>query len=548
MHTFTSAFDLNVRRTIISYFKALTTIKSSGITDIPHQPPSVLFAAAKDGNVLIYTIFGGQGTSEVYFDELQNLYNLYTPYIAPFIQTITDELFVPLIRASSSSYNHGLDVSSWLSGYAARPPVSYLASVAIPFPIIGPTQLTQHLVAFKVSGLTPGKMFERFFGATSHSQGIISASSTYERFAPDSKKAVARGRPERGFICQYGTYWEELHVNIKHIGMRQGHMVVKVETYNDRDVKILEDAHPFVVYGFPIIEIVKDNPKERTIHFDGIMGQAIHTVWTQRYTFSHSNGLLFTTQFAQIALVTERATSEDMQLKGFLQNNAGQQSVCAGELATLQMMTNVLNYLKIQKVGLAKRGFAIIPPPGISVLFHSHYLWTGVMLFGAHLGKKTNPLHLNPDMLVGRYILNLIVKQLEVTKEYTQVIYNQTSSLRPEKVLCEWDEEGRGPAEQCKQLAYVILVELLAYQFASLVRWSETQGLLFTAHNFKCPAETGPSPTLTGMATRTLKAKYEAGDNSVSRTCAIRSSFSDLFWTGNFTLRISQHPRKLVEV
>ena len=33
------------------------------------------------------------------------------------------------------------------------------------------------------------------------------------------------------------------------------------------------------VYGFSIIEIVKDNPKEKTVHFSGIMGQA---AW-QRY-------------------------------------------------------------------------------------------------------------------------------------------------------------------------------------------------------------------------------------------------------------------------
>ena len=168
-------------------------------------------------------------------------------------------------------------------------------------------------------------------------------------------------------------------------------MVVKVETYNDRDVKVLEgtaevaqpptayvftgqgsqepgmgmelyntspaaravwdaaDAHLLAVYGFSIVEIVKDNPKEKTVHFGGIKGQAIRTRYmemtydtmdkdgavrtlplfgdinmrTQRYTFSHPNGLLFATQFAQIALVvTEKAAFEDMQSKGFIQNNA----------------------------------------------------------------------------------------------------------------------------------------------------------------------------------------------------------------------------------
>ena len=124
-------------------------------------------------------------------------------------------------------------------------------------------------------------------------------------------------------------------------------------------------------------------------------------------------------------------------------------------------------------------------------------------------------------MLVGRYIPNLIAKPFDVTKEYAQIIYDQTSSPRLDKVLRKWDEEDWGSTEQRQQLAYVILVELLAYQFASPVRWIETQDLLFTVHDFERFIEIGPSPTLTGMATRTLKAKYEAGDDSVSRTRAI---------------------------
>jgi fatty acid synthase subunit alpha len=116
----------------------------------------------------------------------------------------------------------------------------------------------------------------------------------------------------------------------------------------------------------------------------------------------------------------------------------GQQYVCAGELVALQALTNVLNYLKVQKIDIAKvrgelflgcylyadlyqltetysvekvkemlgdivtecfdrakaqqmsegyikleRGFATIPLPGIDVPFHSRYLWAGVMPFRA---------------------------------------------------------------------------------------------------------------------------------------------------------------------
>ncbi|KIM73360.1 hypothetical protein PILCRDRAFT_728801, partial [Piloderma croceum F 1598] len=86
------------------------------------------------------------------------------------------------------------------------------------------------------------------------------------------------------------------------------------------------DAHLLAVYGFSIIEIIKDNPMEKTIHFGGIKGQAIRRRYmdmtydtmdkdgqvktlplfgdinarTPKYTFSHPTGLLFATQFAQI--------------------------------------------------------------------------------------------------------------------------------------------------------------------------------------------------------------------------------------------------------
>ncbi|CAK5268309.1 unnamed protein product [Mycena citricolor] len=539
------------------------------------------------------------------------------------------------------------------------------------------------------------------------------------------ENVVAKGSPER--VLAYNVSFvgmvipgEELTVKIKHIGMRDGNIVVNIVTANENGDKVLEgsaevsqpttvyvftgqgsqeagmgmdlynsspaaravwdgaDAHLLAVYGFSIIEIVKDNPKEKTVHFGGYKGQAIRqrymdmtydttdkdghvktlplfadiNVRTPKYTFSHPTGLLFATQFAQIALVvTEKAAFEDMRMKGFVQkdcafaghslgeysalasiadvlaisalvdvvfyrgitmqraverdaqnrsnyamcavnpsrisktftdaalrevvdsiatltgslleivnyNVEGQQYVCAGELVALQTMTNVLNYLKVQKIDIAKlseqftiekvkemlgeivtechnkslaqqkaegyitleRGFATIPLPGIDVPFHSRYLWAGVMPFRAYLSKKINVADLNPDMLIGKYIPNLIAIPFAVSKEYAQIIYDQTSSPRLDKVLQHWDAEKWASEEQRQMLAYVILVELLAYQFASPVRWIQTQDRLFTEYKFERLIELGPSPTLTGMATRTLKAKYEAADDSVSRTRTI---------------------------
>jgi fatty acid synthase subunit alpha len=137
------------------------------------------------------------------------------------------------------------------------------------------------------------------------------------------------------------------------------------------------------------------------------------------------------------------------------------------------------------------------------------------------LSKKINAAHLNPDMLISKYIPNLVARPFEVSREYTQLVSDRTSSPRLDKVLRKWEDDKWASPENRQKLAYIILVELLAYQFASPVRWIETQDLLFNAYNFERLVEFGPSPTLTGMATRTLKAKYEAQDSSRGRSRAI---------------------------
>ena len=204
---------------------------------------------------------------------------------------------------------------------------------------------------------------------------------------------------------------DELDVKIRHTGMRDGNLVVNIETVNTRGEKVLQgtaevaqpptvyvftgqgsqepgmgmdlynsslaaravwdgaDAHLLSVYGFSIIEIVKDNPKGKTIHFGGIKGQAIRQRYmdmtydamdkdgnvktlplfadidhrTPKYTFSHPNGLLYATQFAQIALVvTEKAAFEDMRMKGFVQKDCAFAGHSLGEYSALASIADVL--------------------------------------------------------------------------------------------------------------------------------------------------------------------------------------------------------------
>jgi fatty acid synthase subunit alpha len=63
-----------------------------------------------------------------------------------------------------------------------------------------------------------------------------------------------------------------------------------------------------------------------------------------------------------------------------------------------------------------------------------------------------------------------------------------------------------------QELSHTLLIELLAYQFASPVRWIETQDVILGEKTTERIVEIGPADTLGVMAKRTLASKYEAHD------------------------------------
>jgi len=67
-----------------------------------------------------------------------------------------------------------------------------------------------------------------------------------------------------------------------------------------------------------------------------------------------------------------------------------------------------------------------------------------------------------------------------------------------------------------QELAHTLLVELLAYQFASPVRWIETQDVILAEKMTERIVEIGPADTLGVMAKRTIATKYEAYDAAKS--------------------------------
>jgi fatty acid synthase subunit alpha len=198
VHTVASSLNAEVRVIILSsYFLALFVLEQQKVSDIPRGPPSALLSTVAKGDASAFALFGGQGTNEVYFDELQSLYDIYKPYVDPFITTITREVLESLaaVRQDTLFYTYGMNVIAWLSGAVPRPPLSYLASVPVSSPLIGLTQIVQYLVVCRVSNLTPAELRSRIAGATGHSQGLVSAvaiaaSDTFQSFTDNARKAI----------------------------------------------------------------------------------------------------------------------------------------------------------------------------------------------------------------------------------------------------------------------------------------------------------------------------------------------------------------------
>ena len=105
-------------------------LKQQGVAPISLQTSAPL-TATSNSNASTYALFGGQGTNEVYFDELQTLYNLYKPYVSHLITAITNEVLVTLAAAhvASGCYNYDMDVTCpWTIYYLSRVHLSLLPS------------------------------------------------------------------------------------------------------------------------------------------------------------------------------------------------------------------------------------------------------------------------------------------------------------------------------------------------------------------------------------------------------------------------------------
>ena len=143
----------------------------------PHQ--SALLRAASEDSAKIYTIFGGQGNIEEYFDELREVYKDYSNLVEELITSSAEHLqMLSRDPRAEKLYSKGLDVMNWLNNPGSTPDVDYLVSSPVSFPLIGLVQLAHYSIACRIMGLTPGQFRENMSGTTGHSQGIVLAAIT----------------------------------------------------------------------------------------------------------------------------------------------------------------------------------------------------------------------------------------------------------------------------------------------------------------------------------------------------------------------------------
>ncbi len=357
-----------------------------------------------------------------------------------------------------------------------------------------------------------------------------------------------------------------------------------------RDVWDRADAHTRAALGFSILAVVRDNPT---------------TLVANGTTYHHPDGVLFLTQFTQVAMATlgVAQVAELREAGGFVEGaiTAGHSvgeynalAACAGVLPLEAVLEVVFQrgeamhhlvprdakgnsdyrmaairpsqfgladdevnafvegiaaesgeFLEVVNLNLrgsqyaiagsvrglavlereierrvaefgGKRAFILVP--GIDVPFHSTVLRAGVPAFRERL-EELLPADVDPQILVGRYIPNLVPRLFNLGREFVAEIAELVPSEPLEQVLADFESWAARPAE----LTRVLLIELLAWQFASPVRWIETQDLLFGAPsggglNIGRFVEIGvkSAPTLAGLAANTLKLdRFAAADAEV---------------------------------
>ncbi|WP_395310763.1 fatty acid synthase subunit beta domain-containing protein [Mycobacterium sp. AMU20-3851] len=204
---------------------------------------------------------------------------------------------------------------------------------------------------------------------------------------------------------------------------------------------------------------------------------------------------------AFVAEIAER-TGEFLQIVNF--NLRGSQYAIAGTVRGLEALEEEIE--RRREISGGKRSFILVP--GIDVPFHSEVLRVGVADFRRSL-ERVMPTDADPELLIGKYIPNLVPRPFTLDRDFIQEIRDLVPAEPLDEVLADYDTWRN---ERPRELMRKVVIELLAWQFASPVRWIETQDLLFIEEaagglGVERFVEIGvkTAPTVAGLATNTLK-------------------------------------------
>ncbi|SDT16126.1 fatty acid synthase, bacterial type [Nocardioides scoriae] len=201
-----------------------------------------------------------------------------------------------------------------------------------------------------------------------------------------------------------------------------------------------------------------------------------------------------------------RESGEFIQIVNY--NLRGSQYAIAGTVRGLEQLQDVIEERRARLGG--KPAFILVP--GIDVPFHSSELHAGVDDFRAKLDELL-PATIDPTLLIGRYIPNLVPRLFSLDRSYVEEVAAYVDSPLLTPALADWDTWSADPS----RLGRALLIELLAWQFASPVRWIETQDLLFGSPEQEFPLGHGigieqfvevgvaNAPTIANLATQTTK-------------------------------------------
>ena len=178
VHTFAAelACSDTVRQSIIrSYYDAIVFTQRPS----KYREPALFRSSDDETPKCVYMVFGGQGNTEHYFDELRDAYATYPSFLEEMLQR-SSKILESLAKADTTrarQYPKALDFMRWLREPESTPPTKYLLSAPVSFPLIGLVQLVNYCVTCKVLRKSPGELLSRFKGLTGHSQGTVVAAA-----------------------------------------------------------------------------------------------------------------------------------------------------------------------------------------------------------------------------------------------------------------------------------------------------------------------------------------------------------------------------------